>query len=361
MDSRTRPHRASLSSVHESIGTRSSRDSERGTHAHPLRVSFSPINPSTGTRNSRDREGSARPDPPRFSLSSIDESTTVRSIRDPDGGKLAWLVALGGFCNFITAFGFMNAYGMMQEFYTSTSLIDPPLLINLIGSVQVFLMFVGGIVVGPSFDKFGARRIMIPGAAIVLLSYVLTSFSIAYWQVLLSQGFLFGIRNAMLYYPATSAISEWFDRKRALALGIAVSGSSIGAIAWTFVLNTLLNTAGFAWTHRVLAIASFPLLALACFLVKERPGSRGVDPHGNEVQTPPRSLKKELTDKNFVLLCAALCFIYSGMLIPFTYIPLYGLYCGFEKTVASNFLMACYSGSVAGRVATGWIADRYGR
>lgn len=60
-------------------------------------------------------------------------------------------------------------------------------------------MFTGGIVIGPAFDTWGARRLMIPGAIACIASHIGASFSSKFYQLLLTQGFLFGIRNAMLY------------------------------------------------------------------------------------------------------------------------------------------------------------------
>lgn len=39
---------------------------------------------------------------------------------------------------------------------------------------------------------------MFSGAALYLTSFVCTSYASKYYQILLSQGFLFGIRNAMM-------------------------------------------------------------------------------------------------------------------------------------------------------------------
>ncbi|KAK7423156.1 hypothetical protein QQX98_001232 [Neonectria punicea] len=221
-------------------------------------------------------------------------------------------------------------------------------------------MFVGGLVVGPAFDRFGAKRIMIPGAVICLISYILTSCTKEYHFILLSQGFLFGIRNAMLYYPTASAIAEWFDKRRGLALGLAISGSSVGGIIWPLVIGHLLDTMGFAWTNRILAFASTPLLLIACMLVKERKGTEGHDIHGQKLQSPPK-LYREVFQRQFLVLGAALFFIFMGMLIPFNYVGLYASTNGLSLKMGNNLLSICYGGSVVGRVLTGWIADRFGR
>ena len=60
------------------------------------------------------------------------------------------------------------------------------------------------------------------------MSMVLTSFCRAYWQLILAQGVAFGIGGGLLYLPAASIISQYFDKKKGIAFGIASIGSSLG-------------------------------------------------------------------------------------------------------------------------------------
>lgn len=64
--------------------------------------------------------------------------------------------------------------------------------------LQLFVLFLGGIIVGPAFDRYGARPLMSIGSFLVVLSYFITSLADEYYQILLAQGFLFGIGNALL-------------------------------------------------------------------------------------------------------------------------------------------------------------------
>ena len=163
------------------------------------------------------------------------------------------------------------------------------------------------------------------------------------------------------YYPATSSISEWFDKKRALALGIAISGSSVGGIFWPLVIGKLLESVGFAWSNRALALISLPLLLAACLLVEER---RDLRYHHHQHQDRESTLKtylKSIVERRFLLLCGALLFIFTGMLVPFYWIPLYALEYGISDTMSNVILAICYAGSVIGRITTGWLADRLGR
>ena len=63
---------------------------------------------------------------------------------------------------------------------------------------QMFILFVGGLFVGPAFDRFGSRKLMYVGTAVSLAAWLGASWSTEYWHFLLSQGILLGIGNAFL-------------------------------------------------------------------------------------------------------------------------------------------------------------------
>ncbi|KAM6487949.1 major facilitator superfamily domain-containing protein [Trichoderma sp. SZMC 28011] len=288
----------------------------------------------------------------------------------PDGGFRAWLVVVGGFLDFAIAFGLVNSFGTFQARYESEWTWLSTSTITWIGSIQLFILFLGGAVVGPIFDKYGSRALMFSGTAVCLLSFICSSFATQFYQYLLAQGILLGIGNALLFYPATGAISEWFNHKRGLALGIALSGSSVGGIFWPIIINKLFTVVSAPWVHRIIALISIPVLLAACFLVTERKDAAGHDTEGNRVKSSEKnsvqpseksSIRKAVVEGRFFALCLSLFFIYGGMLIPFYYIPLFAIEHGVGATMANNLLAIGYAGSVVGRVGSGWIADRFGR
>ncbi|KAK4063294.1 uncharacterized protein Triagg1_9560 [Trichoderma aggressivum f. europaeum] len=283
----------------------------------------------------------------------------------PDGGFRAWLVVVGGFLDFAIAFGLVNSFGTFQARYESEWTWLSTSTITWIGSIQLFILFLGGAVVGPIFDKYGSRALMFSGTAVCLLSFICSSFATQFYQYLLAQGILLGIGNALLFYPATGAISEWFNHKRGLALGIALSGSSVGGIFWPIIINKLFTVVSAPWVHRIIALISIPVLLAACFLVTERKDAAGHDTEGNRVKPADKSssgsIRKAVAEPRFFALCLSLFFIYGGMLIPFYYIPLFAIEHGVGATMANNLLAIGYAGSVVGRVGSGWIADRFGR
>ncbi|OAP60786.1 hypothetical protein AYL99_05788 [Fonsecaea erecta] len=189
----------------------------------------------------------------------------------PEGGLEAWLVLTGAFLALFASFGFMVSIGTIQEYlqmhqlstYTSRD-------IGWIPSVFVYLALGLGIWVGPLFDRYGPRWIALLGST----SYVVMVFLLAecgkYWQFLLCLGFLGGIAGATLTTTSLAVVSHWFKRKRGLAHGIAMVGSSFGGVTIPLILRSTLPKYGYAWSMRILGFLFLGCLVLANVLMKPR-------------------------------------------------------------------------------------------
>jgi MFS family permease len=190
---------------------------------------------------------SDKPDEPSPLKSGKLEHEETHLDTAPDGGARAWLVAAGGSAIFFCCLGFSNSFGTFEEYYLSHQLQDKsPSDIAWIGSLSSFLQFAAGMVGGPLFDFFGSWvsrtnmksfsniadrvQIIIPSAILYVFALMMLSLCDQYWQIMLVQGVLMGIVMGLLQFPAFAAVSQYFDKKRAAALGVVVSGSSIGGI-----------------------------------------------------------------------------------------------------------------------------------
>ena len=157
------------------------------------------------------------------------------------------------------------------------------------------------------------------------------------------------------FYPTISAVSHWFDHRRGFAVGIVVAGSSMGGICWPFILERLFGQIGFAWTVRAAGFICLALLIPPCLLVKPRLPPR----EGAEMTFG--TVKEIFTDRTYILLTAAMFFIFWGMFIPFYYLPSYGLAHGMSLAMANNLLATLNAGSFVGRLVSGLMADMFGR
>ncbi|KAF2811946.1 monocarboxylate permease-like protein [Mytilinidion resinicola] len=284
----------------------------------------------------------------------IKETETSPNIDEaPDGGLRAWLVAAGGFCIWFSGLGFANSFGVFQEYFMTHQLRGKsPANIAWIGSLSAFLQLAIAVIAGPLFDRHGAWIIR-PAAILFVFGVMMLSLCSEYWQFMLTQGVLIGTSMGFLMFPCIAALSQYFDKKRAAAMGVAVSGSSVGGIVFPIAFSKLLNESslGFGWTVRVMGFVMLPLLIFSCVAITAR--------------LPPRTTTffiglafKELT---FVLMIVSLFFMFLGMWTPLFFIPTYAVSRGVDAALASYLLAIVNGASTFGRIIPGILADRYGK
>ncbi|KAJ1888087.1 hypothetical protein LPJ66_008748 [Kickxella alabastrina] len=115
-------------------------------------------------------------------------------------------------------------------------------------------MLSGSIFTGPLTDKFGFRAVSLVDTIICSTAVLLASFTNALWQLVLTQGIVFGIGAACIFSPSVSLMSQWHYKTRPLATGIAVAGSGTGGMLFTEITQKLMETVGYKWTLRILAL-----------------------------------------------------------------------------------------------------------
>ncbi|KAH7123038.1 major facilitator superfamily domain-containing protein [Dactylonectria macrodidyma] len=270
----------------------------------------------------------------------------------PDGGLQAWTVAAGTAFITFSALGFANSFGVFQQYYMAHQLRGESAdKIAWIGSTTAFIQFAAGAVGGPLFDRYGAWIIR-PAAVVYLFSMMMLSICKQYWHFMLTQGILQGTAMGLMTFPALAALSQYFDKKRAAALGIGISGSSIGGIVFPIALSKMLNESSlsFGWSVRIVCFIMLPFLIFSCIAIKAR--------------LPPKQTKffaaEAFRQLKFMLLVLAMFFLILGMFTPLFFVPTYAVSRGMNETLASYLLAIINGASTFGRVIPGILADKYG-
>ena len=80
---------------------------------------------------------------------------------------------------------------------------------------------------GSIFDRGYIRELLITGTIVTVLGVMMLSLASEYYQVLLAQGVCVGIGSAMLYVPSISLVASRLERRRALAVFVATSGTAV--------------------------------------------------------------------------------------------------------------------------------------
>lgn len=109
----------------------------------------------------------------------------------PNGGITAWLQVLGAFMIFFNSWGILNTFGVYQTYYESGQLFTTSSSnISWIGSIQAYLVLLGGLIAGPFYDKGYIKELLIIGGFGVVFGHMMLSLVHTYWQALLAQGFV---------------------------------------------------------------------------------------------------------------------------------------------------------------------------
>lgn len=107
-------------------------------------------------------------------------ASTAASFEEtfPEGGFKAWLVVFGGWFALISSMGLMNTIGVFQAYTLSHQLKDHSEgTVGWIFSIYTFLAFFCGVYIGPIFDKYGPRWLVIAGCTSTTVGVVCMSFS----------------------------------------------------------------------------------------------------------------------------------------------------------------------------------------
>ncbi|TVY37032.1 Fujikurins efflux protein [Lachnellula subtilissima] len=266
----------------------------------------------------------------------------------PEGGIKAWLVVA-------VALILSLAIGMFQAYYQANQLRDySSSQVSWIGSLELFMMLAGGIVVGRLYDSFGPTWILIFGTFFHVFGLMMASLSMNYSQIILSQGICSPIGISCLFIPATTCTTTWFMKKRAFALGIVVTGSSIGGVIFPIMLDHLVVKVGFGWTMRICAFAMLILLVFGILTVRSR-----IPPMPKPFEFG--SYYQPFKEAPFVLTTIASFIFYLGLFLPINYIQVQALSYGVKSSLADNLIPILNSASIIGRVLPGYVADKFGR
>ncbi|RPA85254.1 MFS general substrate transporter [Ascobolus immersus RN42] len=297
---------------------------------------------------------------PALPSPSLAPVTSTRFI-PPDGGRDAWLCVIGGWCCVFVSFGWITCVGTFQNYFQTMALPEySPQTIAWIPSTEMFMMFALGPVYGKLFDMYGTRFLLIFGTTFHILGLLMMSFSTKYYQFLLAQGVCSSLGASALFCAANNSVGTWFSKRRALALGIVTSGSSLSGAVMTIMIAQLLPRIGFGWTIRIVSLIFLTLCLIAVFTV------RSALPHTvSRANAKPFSLWefiRPFEEPPFLFICLGCFFFFWGVFPPWTFLILQSSYTTTISPHLAIYLVPILNAAgIPGRILPGFLADRCGR
>ncbi|KAJ7196427.1 major facilitator superfamily domain-containing protein [Mycena pura] len=274
----------------------------------------------------------------------------------PEGGLQAWATIAGACVTNILRY--TTSFGVYEDFYKRDFLTTSSASsISWIGSLSTFFVISGGLLSGRLFDRGYFYHLMIGGS--LLLSFSLFMLSLCkpekYYQVFLAHGVGVGLGAGTTYVPSIAIVSHYFRRRRAIAMAIVSTGSSLGAVVHPIMLNnTLRSHLGFGNAVRASAGLVSGLLLIACLLMRPRLPPPAAD--------PPlwKSLKRFSRDRVYLTAIAGMTTFIGGFYFPIFYLQLDAISHGVSQTLGFYSLVILNGASCVGRLWPGFFAQRLG-
>ncbi|KAK0219063.1 MFS general substrate transporter [Armillaria fumosa] len=297
-------------------------------------------------------------------VASKDEIATLPTVdahNVPDGGLRAWMTVVGAFFVVFCSSGYVNCYGVYEDYYVREFLSDhSSSRISWIGGVQILGLGSLGIYSGFAMDQGHFRPVMLAGSVLLVFCLFMTSLTQEqqFWQVFLAQGIGLGIAVGIVYVPALGIVSHHFKKRRSLVMGIVGSGSSIGGLVHPIMLNQFFHgPIGFRWGVRISAFFNLGLLILANALMTTRlPPRLGNVSFAQQVAY----WRHFFTDKAYLAAIAGNFILFLGVYFPTFYLQLDAIGHGVNENLAFYTIALLNGAGAFGRVMPTITVDRIG-
>ena len=270
--------------------------------------------------------------------------------------RRAWVVVWATFVCLAVIFGVSYSFAAFFENFAkefAAQRADVSWIFGLCGLVY-FVLGAGG---GMLADRWGPRMVCMTGMVFIAMGLFLTSLAQSLTTVYLSYGLLVGLGIAFVYTPSIACVQPWFNKRRGLASGIASAGVGAGTLILPVVVSYLLIEVNWREALQMMSAGVLLIGLTAGFLLKRAPNLSG----NTSGPLPGLTLSATLKTPSFKWLYMGTLLGAPVMFVPFAHISAAARDAGVPDAQAVGLVGLIGIGSLVGRFAIGWLADRMGR
>ena len=242
-------------------------------------------------------------------------------------------------------------------------------LISGIAFVNWVIFGLGSFGWGALSDRIGARRVVGAGAAILGAALVLSSQVRTAGELYAAFGILGAIGASAFYVPLAATATRWFTARRGLAMGIISGGMGLGIFLVPPTARALITAVGWRATFALFGGLAWVVGVVGLRYLVDRPADRGLRSYGADDDArsarpaaPDRGMRPVEALRQPVFWGVALvhfgcCAAHSG---PIFHMVAHAMDLGVPKMAAASMLGLSGATSIAGRLSSGILADRFG-
>ncbi len=288
----------------------------------------------------------------------------------------SWIVAGVAFLTLLAAAGARATPGVIMlpignEFQWSRAKVSS------IVSVNILLFGLIGPFAAALYQRFGLRRTMMAGLALLSVGYGLSTVATHYWQFLLLWGFVVGAGSGLAATVLGAAVAtRWFTERRGLVMGLLTASTATGQMIFLPALAAVATRAGWRGAPLVVAAATALVIPVVAWLMRDDPRDVGLRPYGeresegesegkppvhaNPAKRAVEVLGEAVYRRDFWLLAGSffVCGASTNGLIGTHLIPA-AFDCGIPEVRTAGLLAAMGIFDLIGTTASGWLSDRF--
>ncbi len=232
-------------------------------------------------------------------------------------------------------------------------------------TIAFLSMAVFSVVWGTLSDRVGPRIVALVGSVLLAISLYLAGQSPSLLAFQLIFGLLLGCAVAAFFAPLMAAVTGWFDTQRSLAVSLVSAGMGMAPFTmsplvawliadhdWRMVFTFLAAIVAVVMIPVALLLRRPPVLEHSNAGTAENEASADID-NGMTVAQAVRSPQFLILFLTNFCCCAT----HSG---PIFHTVSYAIYCGIPALTAVSIYSAEGIAGIGGRVAFGFLGDRFG-
>ncbi|XP_013390729.1 monocarboxylate transporter 13-like [Lingula anatina] len=275
-----------------------------------------------------------------------------------------WLVVLASFLTHFIVCGILYSFGvfyitLLNEFEETKSAT------SWVGSIQIALSWIMGPIASSLSDKIGHRAVGVIGSVLAATGIGVSSLASNVYLLYFTFGVISGIGFALMYFPSIVSVQDHFEKRKSVAMGIAVCGSGVGTFSMAPLIEYLIES--ITWRYALLVLAGCLLLGIGLNMLFVPP--KLINKEENETEQTLSSNDKTtmffksmfhislLRRVDVVLWLVCNLIIQIGLVVPYTYIPDKAVDVGIEVKNAAFLMSIVGIANTVGRVVMGLFAD----
>lgn len=278
----------------------------------------------------------------------------------------AWVVVIVTFFALLLSAGVRNATSVLFE-PLETDFGWDRASVSFAFAISLFFFGLGAPIGGALIDRYGPRRIMLAGLALISVGLVLLLTMTSLWQFHLFWGVMIGIGTGAVSGTLGGTVAlRWFNQYRGMALGVFSASAAAGQLLFLPALIPLAEIGGWQGVFAILALIIAAIMIPILFFMRSTPEDANTTPIGEpsavSLSTDARStpLREAIRTRDFWLLAGSFFVCgYTTVGLITTHLLPHSLEHGFQKVEISWAIAFMGAMNIVGTTASGWMTDRF--